>query len=107
MVALVHKKATRKVDPPVSMQCLLDTTRDSIFPDHFEINCGSNEDDDNINSKGELKSDDNDYEGNDDGSEEDDCGDDDGDDNHYDSGILSETDFFCDSGLRNTKRRGR
>ena len=73
-----------------------------IFSDHFEINCGSNEDDNDINGKGELKSDDNDYEDSDYGSEEDDCGDDDGDDdddddgddNHYDSGILSETDFF-------------
>ena len=73
-----------------------------LFLDHFEINCGSDEEDNNINGKGELKSDDNNYEDNDDESEEDDCGDDDGDDdddddgddNHYNSGILSETEFL-------------
>ena len=99
---LYIKRQLAKPDPPVSMQFLLDATRDSFFSDHFEINCGSNEDDNNINGKGELKSDDNNYEENDDRTEEDDCGDDDGDDdddedgddNHYDSGILSEIEFF-------------
>ena len=86
---LYIKKQLAKPDPPVSMQFLLDATRDSILPDLCGADCRSDEEDktsqDNINGKGHFNSDDNDYEDNDDRSEEDERGDD---------VILTEADIF-------------
>jgi len=52
---LYIKKQLAKLDPPVSMQFLLDGTRDSIFPDLFGADCCFDEEDKQVKITATVK----------------------------------------------------